>query len=118
MGVHLNPLALGLASAAAFLLSGVYYGLLGGRLARLAPVYAEAGPMAPATILLELLRTVAVALVVAGLVGWSGRRAGPGAAARRRAVGGLPDCAAVRVGPARAVPVILAAIHSGTGCSS
>lgn len=114
MGTHLDPLALGLATAAAFLLSGAYYGLLGGKLARLSAVYAEAGPMTPTTVLLELLRTVVVAVVIAGLVGWSGI-AGLGAALLLASMLWVAFPMMLLSGSVlhERVPVLLAAIHSG-----
>lgn len=63
----LNVLAVLLATVAAFVISGAYYAALGTRLARLSPAYAEPGGMAPATIALELVRTLVVAVAVAGL---------------------------------------------------
>ena len=55
------------AAVVAFLLSGGYYALLGDRLARLSPAYAEGGRPTPATIGVELLRNLVMASVVAGL---------------------------------------------------
>lgn len=63
----LNVLAILLATVVAFVISGVYYAALGARLARLSPAYAEPGGPAVATIALELVRSLVVAVAVAAL---------------------------------------------------
>ena len=42
--MELNFLAIAVAAVAAFILSGVWYGVLGGQLAELHPAYADSGP--------------------------------------------------------------------------
>jgi hypothetical protein len=63
----LNVLAILLATVVAFVISGAYYAALGGRLARLSPAYAEPGGPAVATIAVELVRSLVVAVTVAAL---------------------------------------------------
>jgi len=110
----INPLPVAVATAVAFLLSGAYYAGLGGRLAQLAPAYAEAGGMAPTTIALELARTVVVAVVVAGLAGTL-RIAGPGPALLLAAVLWVAFPAVLLLGSVihENVPPLLATIHAG-----
>ena len=55
------------AAVAVVVLSSVYYGALGDRLARLSPAYAGPRRSAAATVLVELVRNVVLAVVVAGL---------------------------------------------------
>lgn len=63
----LNFLAVLVASVAAFVLSGVWYAGLGGQLASLHPAYAAPAGSRAATVAVELVRNVVVALVTAGL---------------------------------------------------
>ncbi len=65
--LDLNVLAILLAAIVAFVVSGAYYAATGAPLARLSPAYAEPGKPAVATILVEMIRNLAVAIVVAGL---------------------------------------------------
>jgi hypothetical protein len=65
----MSVLAVVVAAVAAFVLSGAWYGALGSRLAALHPAYAEAGAMRPATVALELLRNVVLAVAVLVLGG-------------------------------------------------
>jgi hypothetical protein len=55
----------------AFLISGIWYGVLGGRLAALHEAYAQPRSRA-ATALVELVRNLALALVTAGLADRAG----------------------------------------------
>ncbi len=56
------------AAVAVFVLSSVYYGALGARLARLSPAYAGPQRPAAAVAVVELVRNVVLAAAVAGLV--------------------------------------------------
>ena len=114
MLTNINPFAIAAAGVAAFLLSGAYYGLLGDRLAQLAPAYAEAGGMAPTTIALELVRSLVVAVVVAGLA--TGLDvAGLGPALLLAAVLWVAFPGVLLFGSVlhEGVPALLAAIHAG-----
>jgi hypothetical protein len=55
------------AAVGAFVLSGAYYAALGGRMAALSPAYAGPRRSAAATALVEVVRNVVLAVVVAGL---------------------------------------------------
>jgi hypothetical protein len=55
------------AVVAAFLLSGVWYGVLGGRLAALHEAYAQPSRSQAATAVVELVRNAVMALVTAGI---------------------------------------------------
>jgi hypothetical protein len=75
----MNYIALGFAVIAAFVISAVYYGTLGGRLAALKPEAYAGTPSSPLrTVLVELVRNLVLATVVAGLAneigvdGWTG----------------------------------------------
>jgi uncharacterized protein DUF1761 len=63
----LNYLAVLVAITAAFVLSGVWYAILGGQLASLHPAYAEPQRTQAATVPVELVRNLVVALVTAVL---------------------------------------------------
>ena len=81
----LNYLAIGAAALAAFVFSSVYYGVFGKQLAELNPAYAadpDSGPRPPAwKMLVEVARSLVIALVLAGLaaeldiVDWTGAMA-------------------------------------------
>lgn len=62
-----NIVAVAVAAVVAFLISGIYYAALGTQLARLSPAYADDGRSTPATVVVELIRNLVVASVVAGL---------------------------------------------------
>jgi Protein of unknown function (DUF1761) len=111
---HVNPVAVAVAAGVAFVLGGAYYGALGGRLARLAPVYAEGGRMGPATIVLELVRCLVLAVVVAGLAGAIGI-AGLGPALLLAAALWVGFPAVLFAGSVlhERIPAALAAIHAG-----
>jgi hypothetical protein len=107
-------LAILVATAAAFVIGGSYYAVLGERLAALSPAAATAGAPSPRLLAVEAARCLVLAAVVAGL-------------AARGAVdtagGGLLLGAALWVGfplvlwtgavAHEATPVRLAAIHAG-----
>lgn len=66
--MHLNPLAIAVAVVAAFILSSTYYAVFARRMASLHPAYATTSKTPAWKPLLELVRNVVLALVVAGLV--------------------------------------------------
>jgi len=66
--IDLNPLAIAVAVVAAFVLSSVYYAVTGSQLAALSDAYAETARPPAWKILAELVRSLVVALVLAGLV--------------------------------------------------
>jgi Protein of unknown function (DUF1761) len=65
--MELNYLAIVVAAVAAFILSGVWYGVWGGTLAELHPAYADSGPPSAKDAIVELARNIVVAVVLAGL---------------------------------------------------
>ena len=65
--MELNYLAIVVAAVAAFILSGVWYGVFGGTLAELHPAYADSGPPSAKDAIVELGRNLVVAVVLAGL---------------------------------------------------
>jgi hypothetical protein len=67
-----NVLAVAAAAVASFLLSSVWYAGVGRALARLNPVYAEPAAGQVWRALLELLRSVVLATVIAVLCDWIG----------------------------------------------
>lgn len=69
---ELNYLAVGVAAVAAFVLSGVWYSLLGDRLARLSPAYADNARSQAWTAVVEIARNLVLALVFSGLLTWIG----------------------------------------------
>jgi hypothetical protein len=66
--MEFDYLAIAIAAVAAFILSGVWYGVFGGRLARLHPAYAEGGSLSGTDVIVELVRNLVLAAVIAGLV--------------------------------------------------
>ena len=66
--MELNFLAIAVAAVAAFILSGVWYGVFGSQLAELHPAYADSGSPSAKDVIVELARNVVVALVFAWLV--------------------------------------------------
>lgn len=64
-----NLLPVLVAAVAVFVISSVYYGLLGDRLVALNPAYAGERRSAGATVLVEVVRNIVLAAVVAGLSG-------------------------------------------------
>ncbi|MDL5156237.1 DUF1761 family protein [Actinomycetospora termitidis] len=61
----MTVVAVGVAAVAVFIISSVYYAVLGARLARWSPAYATPRP-AGLTVVVELVRNVVLASVVAG----------------------------------------------------
>ena len=64
----LNWLAIGAAALAAFVFAAVYYSLLAGRAARYSPAWADGARPQVGPMLLEVVKSLIVAAVVAGLV--------------------------------------------------
>ena len=71
MGVDINPLAVLAAAVAAFVVSGVWYGVLGGRLAAASPAATAADRGMAWTVPVELGRGLVVAAGLAVLVSWA-----------------------------------------------
>lgn len=74
----LNYLAIGAAAVAVFVVSSAWYAVFGGQLAALHDAYAESRRSAAATVVVELVRNLVLAAVVAwlaeaiGIEGWVG----------------------------------------------
>ncbi|HWL50367.1 MAG TPA: DUF1761 domain-containing protein [Acidimicrobiia bacterium] len=66
--MELNFLAIAVAAVAAFILSGVWYGVFGSQLAELHPAYADSESPSAKDVIVELARNLMVALVLAWLV--------------------------------------------------
>ena len=65
--IELNYLAIAVAAVAVFLVSSAWYSVFGKQLAELSEAYAEPGRPPAWKILVELVRSVVVALILAGL---------------------------------------------------
>jgi Protein of unknown function (DUF1761) len=66
--MELNFLAIAVAAVAAFILSGVWYGVFGSQLAEMHPAYADSASPSATDVIVELARNLVVALLVAWLV--------------------------------------------------
>jgi uncharacterized PurR-regulated membrane protein YhhQ (DUF165 family) len=66
--MELDYVAIGAAAVAAFIVSGVWYALFGDRLSQLHPAYVDGGAPSASTVLVELVRNLVVATVIAGLI--------------------------------------------------
>ena len=66
--MELDFLAIAVAAVAAFILSGVWYGVFGSQLAELHLAYADSGSPSAKDVVVELVRNLVVALVLAWLV--------------------------------------------------
>jgi Protein of unknown function (DUF1761) len=112
---ELNWLAVVVAAVVAFVVSAVYYVALSGPLSRLSDAYAETGDRpSPATIIVELLRNLVVATIVAGLVTLIGVADIGGAILAGLALwAGFPVVILVGSVVHERVPPALAAIHIG-----
>ena len=64
----INFLAVVVAAVAAFILSGIWYGLFGKQLAMLHPAYADSGSISARDVIVELARNLVVGLVLAWLL--------------------------------------------------
>lgn len=112
--VELNYLAILAATIAVFVVSSVYYVTLSGRLAQLSPAYADATSPRPWELALELVRSLVVASVVAGLAATLDIRDVPGAALLAVALWiGFPVVLLAGAVLHENVPSRLAAIHAG-----
>jgi hypothetical protein len=66
--LELNPIAIAVSAAVVFVISAVYYVSLSGPLSRLSDAYADTAERpGPSTVIVELLRNLVVATVVAGI---------------------------------------------------
>ncbi len=76
--MEINYLAVVVAAVAAFVVSSVWYGVLGSQLARLNDAYADSARPPAWKVIMELVRSLVVAAVLAGLAvevgiaGWAG----------------------------------------------
>ena len=76
--MEINYLAFVVAAVAAFVVSSVWYGVLGSQLARLNDAYADSARPPAWKVIMELVRSLVVAAVLAGLAvevgiaGWAG----------------------------------------------
>jgi len=66
--MELNFLAIAVAAVAAFILSGIWYGVFGSQLAELHPAYADSGSPSAKDVIVELARNLVVGIVTAGLI--------------------------------------------------
>ena len=65
--IEVSYLAVAVAAVAAFVISSIYYAVLGKQLAALSPAYADAGRPPPWKLLVEIVRSLIVATVLACL---------------------------------------------------
>ncbi len=102
------------AAVVVFVLSSVYYGALGARLARLSPAYAGPGRPAALTAVVEVVRNVVLAVVVTGLLRGLGVDAlGPAVGVALVLWIGFPVLLLSGSVFHERVPPLLAAIHAG-----
>jgi hypothetical protein len=111
----LNYLAIIVAAVAVFVVSAMYYIAFTSRLRRLSPAYANAGAAPPPLVIVaEILRSLVVGVVVAGLVSLLGITDVAGAT--QLALGlwiGFPVVLLTGSVIHEKVPPMLAAIHAG-----
>jgi hypothetical protein len=112
--MELNYLAIVVSAVAAFILSGVWYGVFGGSLAELHPVYADSRSTSAKNVIIEVARNLVVAMVLAGLVDQIGIGGWAGAALLGLALW-IGIVVVLLTGSVyhEKVPVKLAAIHAG-----
>ena len=113
--IHLNYLAISAAATAAFVFAAAYYIALSGQRAKVSPAAAAAGPRPRAWLMaLELVKSLVVALVVAGLVSLLGITDWTGAVKLGLALW-IAFPVVLLIGPVTQenVPWRLAAIHAG-----
>jgi hypothetical protein len=112
--MELNYLAIVVSAVAAFILSGVWYGVFGGSLAELHPVYADSRSTSAKDVIIEVARNLVVAMVLAGLVDQIGIGGWAGAALLGLALW-IGIVVVLLTGSVyhEKVPVKLAAIHAG-----
>jgi Protein of unknown function (DUF1761) len=113
--IELNYLAIVAAAVAVFVVSAVYYIAFSGRLRRLSPAYADAeGAPPPPVIVGEILRSLIVGAVVAGLAALIGITDVAGAIQLALALWiGFPVVLLTGSVIHEKVPPMLAAIHAG-----
>lgn len=113
--LDLNYLAIAVAAVAVFVVSAVYYIAFTGRLRQLSPAYADAeGTPPPRVIVAEILRSLVVGVVVAGLVALIGITDIVGAIQLALALWvGFPVVLLSGSVIHEKVPPMLAAIHAG-----
>lgn len=110
----LNVLAVLLGTVVVTLIGGVYHSALGNHLTRLSPAYAEPAPSVGATLAVELVRSLVVALAVAALVAGLGLDGLPGTLLLALALWvAFPVVLLAGSVFHERVPPLLAAIHSG-----
>ena len=112
--VEPNFLATAVAALAAFIVSGVWYGILGSQLAGLHPAYADSGSPSAKDVVVELARNLVVAVVLA----WLADQIGANDWARAALLGfilwvGFPLIILIGSVYHEKVPVKLASIHAG-----
>lgn len=78
--MEINYLAIVVAAVAAFILSGVWYGMFGSTLTELHPAYADSRALSAKDVVVELARNLVVAAVLAGLADQIGIESWAGAA--------------------------------------
>lgn len=112
--MDLDYLAIAVAAVAAFILSGVWYAVFGGRLSRLHPAYADGGAPSGSIVVVELVRNLVVATVTAGLISRLPVETWPGAIMLGLALWvGFPVVLLSGSVYHEKVPAQLAAIHGG-----
>jgi hypothetical protein len=112
--VDLDYLAIAAAAVVAFVLSGVWYAIFGDRLSRLHPAYAEGGSPSGSDLVVELVRNLVVATVVASLISRLPVETWPGALMLAVALWvGFPVVLLAGSVYHEKVPAQLAAIHGG-----
>ena len=112
--MEINYLAVVVAAVAAFIFSGIWYGMFGSRLTELHPAYADSTALSAKDVVVELARNLVVAAVLAGLANQIGIENWAGAALLALAlwVGIVVVLLAGSVYHEK-VAVKLAAIHAG-----
>ena len=78
--MEINYLAVVVAAVAAFIFSGIWYGMFGSRLTELHPAYADSTALSAKDVVVELARNLVVAAVLAGLANQIGIENWAGAA--------------------------------------
>lgn len=112
--MDLDYLPIAAAAVAAFILSGVWYAVFGGQLSRLHPAYAEGGGPSGSVVVVELVRNLVVATVIAGLISRLPVGTWPGAILLGLALWvGFPVVLLSGSVYHEKVPAQLAAIHGG-----
>lgn len=113
--LDLNYLAIAVAAVAVFVVSAVYYIAFTGRLRQLSPAYADAEATPPPLVIVgEILRSLVVGVVVAGLVSLIGITDVVGAIQLALALWiGFPVVLLTGSVIHEKVPPMLAAIHAG-----